>query len=65
MVTEILPSESVSSPDLTPSANAPNVLQPYWLIVLPLEVPALTSLVRDPSGKSWNYMGEKQPMHFA
>jgi hypothetical protein len=24
-------------------ANAPNVLQPYWLIVLPLDVPALTA----------------------
>jgi hypothetical protein len=24
-------------------ANAPNVLQPYWLIVLPLDVPALTT----------------------
>ena len=24
-------------------ANAPNVLQPYWLIVLPLHVPALTT----------------------
>ena len=26
-----------------PVANAPNVLQPYWLIVLPLDVPALTA----------------------
>ena len=26
-------------------ANAPNVLQPYWLIVLPLDVPALTASV--------------------
>ena len=24
-------------------ANAPNILQPYWLIVLPLDVPALTA----------------------
>ena len=24
-------------------ANARNVLQPYWLIVLPLDVPALTA----------------------
>ena len=24
-------------------ANAPNVLQPYWLIVLPLDVPAPTA----------------------
>ena len=24
-------------------ANAPNVLQPYWLVVLPLDVPALTA----------------------
>jgi hypothetical protein len=24
-------------------ANAPNVLQPYWLIVLPLDVPNLTA----------------------
>ena len=23
--------------------NAPNVLQPYWLIVLPLDVPDLTA----------------------
>ena len=23
--------------------NAPNVLQPYWLIVLPLDVPNLTA----------------------
>ena len=27
-------------------ANAPNILQPYWLIVLPLDVPA-------PSGQRW------------
>ena len=24
-------------------ANAPNVLQPYWLVVLPLDVPDLTA----------------------
>ena len=24
-------------------ANAPNVLQPYWLILLPLDVPDLTA----------------------
>ena len=24
-------------------ANAPNVLQPYWLIVIPLDVPDLTA----------------------
>jgi hypothetical protein len=40
-------------------ANAPNVLQPYWLIVLPLDVPALSTslLLRDPSGQRWNYTG--------
>ena len=26
-----------------PVANAPNVLQPYWLIVLPLDVPPFTA----------------------
>jgi hypothetical protein len=26
-------------------ANAPNVMQPYWLIVLPLDVPALTTSI--------------------
>ena len=36
-------------------ANAPNVLQPYWLIVLPLDVPALTAslLLWGPSGQRW------------
>ena len=36
-------------------ANAPNVLQPYWLIVLPLDVPALTPslLLWGPSGQRW------------
>ena len=36
-------------------ANAPNVLQPYWLIVLPLDVPDLTAglLLWGPSGQRW------------
>ena len=36
-------------------ANAPNVLQPYWLIVLPLDVPYLTAspLQWGPSGQRW------------
>ena len=36
-------------------ANAPNVLQPYWLIVLPLDVPALAAslLLWGPSGQRW------------
>ena len=36
-------------------ANAPNVLQPYWLILLPLDVPDLTTslLLWDPSGQRW------------
>ena len=36
-------------------ANAPNVLQPYWRIVLPLDVPALTAslLLWGPSGQRW------------
>ena len=36
-------------------ANAPNVLQPYWLIVLPLEVPALTAslLLWGPGVQRW------------
>ena len=36
-------------------ANAPNVLQPYWLIVLPLDVPALTAslLLWGHSGQRW------------
>ena len=35
--------------------NASNVLQPYWLIVLPLDVPALTAslLLWGPSGQRW------------
>ena len=36
-------------------ANAPNVLQPYWLIVLPLDFPDLTAslLLWGPSGHRW------------
>ena len=36
-------------------ANAPNVLQPYWLIVLPLDIPDLTAspLLWGPSGQRW------------
>ena len=36
-------------------ANAPNVLQPYWLIVLPIYVTDLTSslLLWGPSGQRW------------
>ena len=36
-------------------ANAPNVMQPYWLIVLPLDVPDLTAslLLWGPSGQRW------------
>ena len=36
-------------------ANAPNVLLPYWLIVLPLDVPDLTAslLLWRPSGQGW------------
>ena len=36
-------------------ANAPNVLQPYWLIVLPLDVPDLTVslLLWGPSDQRW------------
>ena len=33
-------------------ANAPNVLQPYWLIVLHLDLPAL--LLWGPSGQRWS-----------
>ena len=35
--------------------NALNVLQPYWLILLPLDVPALTAslLLWGPSGQRW------------
>ena len=36
-------------------ANAPNVLQPYWLIVLPLDVPDVNPslLLWGPSGQRW------------
>ena len=36
-------------------ADAPNVLQPYWLIVLPLDVPDLTASLHlwGPSGQRW------------
>ena len=36
-------------------ANAPNVLRPYWHIVLPLDVPDLTAslLLWGPSGEMW------------
>ena len=36
-------------------ANAPNVLQPYWIIVLPLDVPDLIAslLLWGPSGQRW------------
>ena len=36
-------------------ANAPNVLQPYWLNLLPLDVPDLTAslLLWGPSGQRW------------
>ena len=36
-------------------ANAPNVLQPYWLTVLPLDVPAVTAslLLWGHSGQRW------------
>ena len=36
-------------------ANAPNLLQPYWLVVLPLNVPDLTAslLLWGPSGQRW------------
>ena len=39
-------------------ANAPNVLQPYWLVVLPLDFPDLTAslLLWGPSGQRWRYL---------
>ena len=39
-------------------ANAPNVLQPYWIILLPLDVPDLTAslLLWGPSGQRWRYL---------
>ena len=38
--------------------NAPNVLQPYWLIVLPLDVPDLTAslLLWGTSGQRWRFL---------
>ena len=47
--------ESSSSFYCASVANAPNVLQPYWLIVLPLDVPYLTAslLLWGPSGQRW------------
>ena len=46
---------SASSFYWTSVVNASNVLQPYWLIVLPLDVPALTAslLLWGPSGQRW------------
>ena len=40
---ETFSSSSSSSFYWASVANAPNVLQPYWLIALPLDVPALTA----------------------
>ena len=40
---KVICSSSSSSFYWTSVANAPNVLQPYWLIVLPLDVPDLTA----------------------
>ena len=39
-------------------ANAPNVLKPYWLIVLPLDVPDLTAslLLWGPSDQRWRFL---------
>ena len=48
-------------------ANAPNVLQPYWLIVLPFDVSALTAsfLIRGPSGQRcrclWTFLFSNVP----
>ena len=48
-------------------ANAPNVLQPYWFIVLTLEVPALTAslLLWGPSGQRlrwlWTFLFSNVP----
>ena len=48
-------------------ANAPNVLQPYWLIVLPLDVPDLTAslLLWGPSGQRcrclWTFLFSNVP----
>ena len=47
-----LPSSSFYCPSV---ANAPNILQPYWFTVLPLDVPHLTAslLLWRPSGQRW------------
>ena len=48
-------------------ANAPNVLQPYWLIVLPLDLPDLTAslLLWGPSGQKrkclWTFLFSNVP----
>ena len=49
------PSSSSSSFYWASVANTPNVLQPYWLIVLPLDVPDLTAslLLWGPRGQRW------------
>ena len=48
------PRTVVSSFYWASAANAPNLLQPYWLIVLPLDVPDLTAnLLWGPSGQRW------------
>ena len=53
--TDTCPSRSTSSFYWASVANAPNVLQPYWLIVLALDVPDLTTslLLWGPSGHKW------------
>ena len=50
-----VPITSSSSFYLASAANAPNVLQPYWLIVLPLDVPDITAslLLWGTSGQRW------------
>ena len=50
-----LNSSSSSSSYWASVANAPNLLQPYWLIVLPLDLPDLTAslLLWGPSGQRW------------
>jgi hypothetical protein len=48
-----------------PGANAPDVVQPCWLIVLPLDVQTLTaSRLRDPSNKRWNLTGREMAGEF-
>ena len=53
--TKICTSSSSSSFYWASVANAPNVLQPYWLIVLPLDVQNLTAslLLWGSSGQRW------------